>query len=50
MIIMPRENKVLNVGDKAPEFELPDAASGEAVNLAGLLGQPLLLYFGRGTW
>ncbi len=47
---MARENKVLSVGDKAPEFALPDAATGEVVGLADLLGQPLLIYFGRGTW
>ena len=47
---MSRKNKVLSLGDKAPDFELPDAKTGEMVNLADLLGQPLLLYFGRGTW
>lgn len=47
---MSRENKVLSVGDKAPYFELPDAVSGEPVRLADLLGQPLMIYFGRGTW
>jgi len=47
---MARENKVLDVGDKAPDFELPNAVTGEMVGLADLLGQPLLIYFGRGTW
>lgn len=47
---MSRENKVLDVGEKAPDFELPDAETGETVRLADLLGQPLLVYFGRGTW
>ncbi len=47
---MSRENKVVSVGDKAPDFELPDAVSGNTVELAHLLGQPLLIYFGRGTW
>ena len=47
---MSRENKVLDLGDKAPDFELPDAATGEPVKLADLLGQPLMIYFGRGTW
>lgn len=47
---MSRENKVLSVGDKAPDFELPDAVNGEPVRLHDLLGQPLMIYFGRGTW
>lgn len=47
---MPRENKVLGVGDKAPDFTLPDASTGEMVSLGDLLGQPLMIQFGRGTW
>jgi Peroxiredoxin len=47
---MSRENKLLSPGDKAPDFELPEAVSGEAVSLSGLLGNPLMIYFGRGTW
>lgn len=47
---MARESKVLNVGDMAPDFRLPDARSGMGVGLKDLLGQPLMLYFGRGTW
>jgi len=47
---MARENKLLSVGDKAPDFELPNAETGEMVRLADLLGQPLFIYFGRGTW
>ena len=47
---MAKESKIVKVGDKAPGFSLPDAVSGETVNLAGLLGQPLWVYFGRGTW
>ncbi len=47
---MARESKVLKVGDRAPEFKLPDAATGEEVSLSSLLGRPLMLYFGRGTW
>lgn len=47
---MPKENKVFNVGDRAPDFTLPDASTGEMVNLGDLLGQPLMIIFGRGTW
>lgn len=47
---MARESKVLKVGDKAPEFALPNPLTGEVVRLADRLGEPLLLYFGRGTW
>lgn len=47
---MARMSKVLNVGDMAPDFRLPDARSGREVGLSELLGQPLMLYFGRGTW
>ena len=47
---MSRENKALSVGDKAPDFELPKATTGELVKLLDLLGQPLMIYFGRGTW
>lgn len=47
---MAKKSKVITVGNKAPEFELPDAATGERVRLADLLGRPLWIYFGRGTW
>lgn len=47
---MPRKNKLLAVGDKAPEFTLTDAASGLQVSLDDLLDGPLLIVFGRGTW
>lgn len=47
---MGRENVLLKVGDKAPDFALPDALTGETVRLADLLGKPLLVYFARGTW
>lgn len=47
---MPRRNKVLSVGDKAPDFTLPDASTGEMVSLDDLLGQTLMIQFGRGTW
>jgi thioredoxin-dependent peroxiredoxin len=47
---MARESKALKVGDQAPDFALPDAITGETVRLPDLLGKPLLVYFGRGTW
>jgi peroxiredoxin len=47
---MPRENKVFRVGDKAPDFTLSDASTGEMVSLDDLLGQSLMIIFGRGTW
>jgi len=47
---MARENKLLKVGDKAPAFALPDPLTSVVVKLTDLLGKPLLLYFGRGTW
>ncbi len=43
-------NKAPAVGDKAPEFELPDS-SGESRTLKNLLGDgKLLLVFFRGLW
>jgi peroxiredoxin len=47
---MARDNEILKVGDKAPDFELPDVLTGELVKLSDLLERPLLLYFARGTW
>ena len=47
---MPKENKELRVGDKAPDFTLRDARAGENVSLDDLVGQPLMINFGRGTW
>lgn len=47
---MPRKNKVLGAGDRAPDFTLTDASTGEEVSLEDLLGGPLLIVFGRGTW
>jgi peroxiredoxin len=47
---MPRENKVLSVGAKAPDFTLRDASTGEMVSLDDLMGLPLMIIFGRGTW
>jgi peroxiredoxin Q/BCP len=48
--MMPRTNGVLQIGDRAPEFELPNPRTGKMVRLADLLETPLLLYFARGTW
>lgn len=47
---MPRKNRVLNIGDRAPDFSLKDAVSRKTVMLSDLLGQPVLLIFLRGTW
>ncbi|MEW5826311.1 MAG: peroxiredoxin family protein [Candidatus Bipolaricaulota bacterium] len=47
---MARESKILKLGDRAPDFALPDPLTGEVIGLADLLGKPILLYFGRGTW
>jgi len=47
---MARENQILQVGDRAPGFSLPNAQTGETLRLQDLLGAPLLLYFARGTW
>ena len=47
---MPIDNKVLHIGDKAPDWTLTDAATGEKVSLDDLMGQPLMIIFGRGTW
>jgi len=47
---MPKENKVLRVGDKAPDFALRDGSTGEMVSLDDLLDRPLMIAFGRGTW
>jgi peroxiredoxin len=47
---MPKTDTLLKVGDKAPEFTLPNS-NGEAMSLADILkqGKALLLFF-RGTW
>ncbi len=47
---MPRGNKKRKIGDKAPSFQLEDAATGELVPLGKSLGKPLLIIFMRGTW
>jgi len=47
---MPRENQILSVGDRAPDFALPDPRTGKVMQLSDLLETHLLLYFARGTW
>jgi peroxiredoxin len=47
---MPKGNKVLRVGDRAPDFALRDASTGEVVSLGELPGKSLMIAFGRGTW
>lgn len=47
---MPLKNRVLKPGDKAPDFTLTDASTGEEVSLVDLLVYPRLIMFGRGTW
>jgi peroxiredoxin Q/BCP len=37
---------VLTVGDRAPDFTLPDTA-GEVVTLSGQLGRPVVIVFLR---
>ena len=46
---MPRENTLLQVGDPAPDFTLPDAG-GQPYRLADLRGRRVALFFYRGTW
>lgn len=47
---MPRENKVLQEGNRAPHFALPIAGKG-IISLEAILEKgPLLLNFFRGTW
>lgn len=47
---MARISKNLRVGNKAPDFELPDAQSGQIVKLERFRGRPLMIIFLRGTW
>lgn len=35
---------MINPGDQAPDFELPDQ-DGKPVRLSNLLGRPVVLYF-----
>ena len=47
---MARESVVLKIGDKAPDFSMPDVLTGETAALTEFAGKSLLLYFARGTW
>jgi peroxiredoxin len=45
------EDRVLPVGTKAPEFELPDAISGKPIRSTDMLALgPLVVSFFRGRW
>lgn len=45
------EDRILQVGSKAPEFSLPDAISGKPIQSADLLALgPLVINFFRGRW
>ncbi|MBI4380743.1 MAG: redoxin domain-containing protein [candidate division NC10 bacterium] len=47
---MPRENRVLHIGDPAPDFRLR-LSDGREVRLSDYRGrQHILLFFLRGTW
>jgi peroxiredoxin len=47
---MPRTNRVLQLGDQAPDFRLP-LLDGREVRLSDYRGrQCVLLFFLRGTW
>lgn len=47
---MANVNKLLQIGDTAPDFTLPDAATGQEYRLAQWAGRDVLLVFFRGTW
>jgi len=47
---MPRENKLLRVGDKAPDFLLK-TSDGREIRLSDFHGKKnVLLFFFRGMW
>jgi len=48
---MPMESSTLKVADKAPDFKLAAANSGESFSLKALLKSgPIIVEFLRGTW
>ncbi|MBI1930029.1 hypothetical protein HYR99_37980 [Candidatus Poribacteria bacterium] len=47
---MPRENKILNIGDSAPLFTLPSIQREEICLASYRNQQNVLLVFFRGTW
>lgn len=49
MLILGR-SPLLRIGDAAPPFALPDAVSGETVELRRYQGKDILVVFFRGTW
>lgn len=47
---MPRENKILKVGDRAPPFVLR-SSEGQEIRLSDMRGpKVVVLVFFRGTW
>jgi peroxiredoxin len=47
---VPIKNRVLSIGDRAPDFTLTDAATDRSVSLDDLVTKPVVISFGRGTW
>jgi|GEM_PF-6720624 peroxiredoxin len=47
---MPMESEVLQVGEVAPAFCLPEGLSGEEICLEELRGAKLFLMVMRGSW
>lgn len=47
---MLNESTTLQIGDRAPDFSLPDARGGVRTLAQYLANGPLLLAFHRGTW
>lgn len=47
---MLNESTTLQIGDRAPDFSLPDPRGGMQTLAQYLANGPLLLAFHRGTW